>query len=52
MRLPIVLLPALFALGAAHSGASAQKANHAAQPLILQANDGEHLVRRAGPTGG
>ena len=52
MRLSLAPALALLAITASTRPALQQHTTNAPQPLILQADDGERLVRRAGPTGG
>jgi mannose-6-phosphate isomerase-like protein (cupin superfamily) len=52
MRLSLALALALSVIGASVRPAVLQHTPNTPQPLILQADDGEHLVRRSGPTEG
>lgn len=52
MRLSLAFALALLAISASARPASPRHTSNTSQPLILQADDGEHLVRRSGPTGG
>lgn len=52
MRVSLAFALALLAISASARPASPRHTSNTSQPLILQADDGKHLVRRSGPAGG
>ena len=48
----VIVAVSIFPAAQQHAGKSAKQAAGTPTPLILQENDGDHLVHRAGPLGG